>query len=410
MVNPQLFTTFSGDAQTFIAANLLQRIKRDLIVYNLGKKEKLPNRFSKTFQFTRFEKLNLPTQALTEGATPSSNSSLSITPVTAVMDQWGSFVSLTDVIEVTVKHPVMQQAIVLMGEQANEVIERECVKVLLANSSVIFPNSVASRATIDASDIIDSNTVQRGVASLRAAGAHPVEGRSYMGIMDPFVEADLMDDPTFVAASSYSNIMALFNAEAGKWKGARWMVSNFIPSLGRLAAPSSSASNSTGSLTVGTTYYFKVTKVDPATGYEIATSAEFSQATGGSDDTISITMPTATGYVFNVYMGSVSGTLYLSSYDNASAASVDVLTVATSGNTPPSEPATGVTVHFSWLLGQEAFAVPELMSLQTFLTPAGASDSDPLAQRRKASWKVMFKAVICNESYIKRIESASAYS
>jgi hypothetical protein len=60
-------------------------------------------------------------------------------------------------------------------------------------------------------------------------------------------------------------------------------------------------------------------------------------------------------------------------------------------------------------LGKEAFAVPELMSLQTFLTPKAASDSDPLVQRRKASWKVMFKAVICNENFLARIESASNY-
>ncbi len=49
------------------------------------------------------------------------------------------------------------------------------------------------------------------------------------------------------------------------------------------------------------------------------------------------------------------------------------------------------------------------MSLQTFLTPGQASDSDPLLQRRKASWKVMFKAVICNDAYIARIESASKF-
>lgn len=62
-----------------------------------------------------------------------------------------------------------------------------------------------------------------------------------------------------------------------------------------------------------------------------------------------------------------------------------------------------------WVMGQEAFAVPELMSLQTFLTPAQASDSDPLVQRRKASWKVMFKPVICNELFIERLECTSRY-
>lgn len=90
----QTFSNFSADAQTYIAAQTLMRIKRDVIVYGLGKKEKLPNRFSKTFQFTRFEKLLLPKVSLTEGVTPTSNAQMTVSTVQAVMDQWLSLIHI----------------------------------------------------------------------------------------------------------------------------------------------------------------------------------------------------------------------------------------------------------------------------------------------------------------------------
>ena len=52
----------------------------------------------------------------------------------------------------------------------------------------------------------------------------------------------------------------------------------------------------------------------------------------------------------------------------------------------------------------------QLGGLQTFVTPAQASDSDPAAQRRKVSWKQLFKALILNPDFGKRIESASDFN
>ncbi len=404
----QTFSTFSGDAQTYIAAKTLIRIKRDVIVYGLGKKEILPNRFSTTFQFTRYEKLNLPTMTLTEGVTPAS-SSISISTVQAIMDEWGSYIDITDVVDVTVKHPVMQEAITLLGEQAAETIDRECIKVLLGNTTVNFPGSATSRGTLATTDYLTSEVAKLAIANLRAGGAHPVEGRIFLGLMDPHVEMDLLEDNTFVLAASYSNIVALQNGEAGRWMGVRWMVSNLIPTVGLLTGTTTASSGTAGSLALTTTFFFFVTQVNNSLGFEVASSGELTQATSGGNTSINVTVPSATGFTYNVYIGSTTGNEFLSSTGNAPAAVVNVGTVPTSGATPPAAPASGVVVHMSWILGREAFAVPELMTLQTFLTPRQASDSDPLLQRRKASWKVMFKAVITNNAYIARIETASRF-
>jgi N4-gp56 family major capsid protein len=407
----QTFSNFSSDAQTYIAAKTLMRIKRDVVVYGLGKKEKLPSRFSKTFQYTRYDKLDLPYSALSEGVTPDS-SDISISTVSATMDQWGSFVYLTDVVDLTVKHPVMQQAIELLGEQAAETIDREVIKVLLANTNVYYGGTATSRVSLASNSYLSTTVAKKAIADLRSSGARGVSGRMFYGLIDPFIEADLLEDTTFQNAASYSNIVALQNGEVGKWMGVRWMVSNLIPTLSRLTDVSSASSGAaSGTLANSTTYYFKVVAVDNATGFEVATTQIQSQATGMADEAVSITMPATTGRKYNVYFGdsNSNSALYLSSSLNDPSDVVVVLASPASGNNPPAHPDTNIEVHFSWVMGSEAFAVPELMSLQTFVTPKGASDSDPLAQRRKASWKVMFKAVICNELFLARIESASRY-
>jgi hypothetical protein len=50
------------------------------------------------------------------------------------------------------------------------------------------------------------------------------------------------------------------------------------------------------------------------------------------------------------------------------------------------------------------------MSLQSYITPAGASFSNPLAQGRKVGSKIMWKPFLLDGNFMVRIEAASAYS
>ena len=179
-MSTQLFSNFSGDSQTYIAAKTLIRIHRDTIVYGLGRKEKLPHRYSTTFQYTRYEKLNLPQTTLTEGVTPS-NTSISISTVTAVMNQWGAFVDLSDVVEVTIKHPVLEQAITLLGEQAAETIDRECIKVLQANANVFYAGIATSRATLWAERLHHDSRVEISDPILAHRWSSPRSGSVVLG-------------------------------------------------------------------------------------------------------------------------------------------------------------------------------------------------------------------------------------
>ena len=133
-------------------------------------------------------------------------------------------------------------------------------------------------------------------------------------------------------------------------------------------------------------------------------------------------MPSTAGYKYKIFIGLAGGAaadvMYQASESTygfdyiplSTAAVVLAPPVAGTSIAGSDIPASGVTVHQSWVFGKEAFSVIDLQKLQSFVTPAQASDSDPLVQRRKAGWKLMFKAVICNNNFMKRIETGSAYT
>lgn len=64
-----------------------------------------------------------------------------------------------------------------------------------------------------------------------------------------------------------------------------------------------------------------------------------------------------------------------------------------------------VDVYPCLVVGKGAYGVGTFQSLQTYLTPAVASDSDPLAQRRKVGAKVAFGAIILQNDAMIRIET-----
>ncbi len=106
----QGYSAFSADAVTFIAKKTLMIALKQVIMYNIGDKAKLDSGNSKTFQYTRYDRLALPLYAMTDGVTPE-QTNMSISTVQATAEQWGAYVNLSDVAVLTISHPVLSKAI-----------------------------------------------------------------------------------------------------------------------------------------------------------------------------------------------------------------------------------------------------------------------------------------------------------
>lgn len=407
MATNTLTGNFSADVSLYIAKKLLMLAQKQLILYQLCDKAQMPKNSGRTMQYTRYERVDLPQSTLTEGVTPG-DSSMAITTVSVVMDQWGAVIPISDVAIDSVKHPVLQQAITLAGRQAKETIDREIAKTLLTGTSVFFPAAITSRPNLTAGNKLESAAIGKLVASLRALGAAPREDGHFVGVMHPYSEEDIINDTKFIEAHRYGQVKKLMNQEVGTWKGVRWVRSNALPFISLLTG-ATGVGQDLGSLLNSTPYDFKITIIDKATGYETHCQAKLDVTTGAADESVDITLPAlpsnaTAGSTFKIYAGANGGVMYLSKTGQAAAAVVNITAIPTSGEVAPADPPAALTVYHSWVFGVQSVICAELNKVKAYLTPATPSDSDPLVQRRKVGWKCDFKTVIANDDFLARLE------
>lgn len=418
------FAALSTDApNVWIASEMYRLTELRLQLGQWATKHTLPQRFGKTLRIIRYRRLTLPTGTLTEG-TPPDAVALSLENVDVTVEQWGIVVLLTDVSMITTDHPALRIAIERTSLAMSEVLEREMAKTLLAGTNVYFGGSVSDRASLAASDKLTTTVVLKATSFLRSTGAGDFAGGLYAGVMQPQQEADLLAaDTTFQNASNYANVKALQYGEIGVWMGVRWNRGNFLPVFVGVAAPDTAAATATkaqytasasgGSLATAN-YQIKIVGRDATNDYERKISVQTGNiAVTGPSGSIAVALPTSTNYKYDVYMTQAGGTQAYLIAARQTASTTYTITTAPAGTeaTPPANPASGVSVYVAWVFGKDAFGRVELsgMSLQSYLTPAGASYSNPLAQGRKVGSKIMWKSFIIDNSFFVRLETGSTF-
>ena len=413
------FSTLSSDAVTYIREELLDLAEKLTVFAQFADQVALPQHNSKTVQFSRYPYLTLPTATATEGTTPA-DTALSVQTVTATTDQWAMTVTLTDLAQLTIKHPLVPVVNELLGYAMAQLVDREIYKVLLSGATVVFPSTVASRATLASSNVLDDTTVMKVAATLRANGARGVDGMNYVLVVDPYQEQDLVNQTsTFLAAHQFKGVEALYNSEVGRWRGFRVVRSNIIPVIALIAnsAWSTAASGTDGTWGASKTVYIKVTGVDTSIGYESQIGNAVSTAVTALQHIV-VTVPSTAGYTYKVYVSDTDNTstdanlLLFQEGIAAGGASNSILVFPTSGAVPGASPPTGVNVHTAYALGKQSNAMVKLSgdNLRVYVTDQKPTDSDPISQRRKLSFKGSFKSVVLNSAFLRKIETASAFN
>lgn len=416
--------SFSGASiNAHIASELLKLAKRAVIFQQLGEKATMPDGEGKTFQFNRYERLALPLSPLTEAVDPTATA-MTLTTVSAVNDQWGAYIIMSDVAKLTIKHPLLVTAIELLGHQAAELVDREIINVLLAGSSVSYGGAITARASLAtaSTDSLADAVAQKVVSRLRTRGAHPYEGSHYVGVIDPAMEQDVSQaaNSAFVSAAAYSNIKLLYNGEIGIWRGVRWMVSNFIPTVLGLAAGSYTSPASPAGTFTGAAYRIATAYYNASTGF-LEKITQNAAVTFVNLDSLAYTTPSDTAYKYKVFVGAAAGGATAIMYQGVettygtgflpAATAISIVDPPTSGDSLSGSnvPATDKKVHFGFVMGKQAFCKVDLQNLQVMVSPAGASTDNPLGLRRTAGWKLMFKPVIQNNDFLERIEVLSQF-
>ena len=434
----------TGDVEQYIQDKTLPLTQQQLVVYQFGDPLRLPRGRGTQYAASRYIRVPLPFAPLSEGVPPVGET-MTLQQVVATAQQWGDKITVTDVADLTIKHPLFQKAIELVALAVAETHERNTFNNLMAGTQINYVNSRGARASLQAGDVLNPHEVNRATAALMTIGAPLYQGTErtdeklnaeqggvrasnsprtmphYVAVLHPLVAADMRENATITTAWSYSDINRLYNFELGEWGGLRFTMSNMVPSFTGIAQVNATPGTS-GSLATGT-YYIQVTGSQSTTQYESQIyQVSASVSVTGPTGSITVTVPSTTGFTYNVYVGTTTSpaNLGLSSSGptvgpmagqavQITAGSTVVITGAGTAQTPPAAPATGVTVYPTFVFGKGAYGIVVLDDTKfTYLKTA--DKSDPLNQLRVVGYKFFEGVLICNQSFMMRIESTSAFS
>lgn len=431
---PVTSTNLANDVGKFLVDKLIDRSELLMVMTQMAEKITLPNGMAKTANFIRYERMEMPMAPLTEGTTPT-ETTFSIATQSIVVDQWGLFIGLTDVAILTTKHPVLNEATQLLGDSIARVQDFVVTDALMAGTNVQYlDGTVASRAALVAANVFKSAVFNKARSTLNDAGSPPREGNVFVAVCGPQVEADIIQESatnSFASFNSYAGkIDKLEKGTVGTWLGFRVVRTNFIPKIDRfgnetvIVADAGSIGSGTSTIKIdviagslgNATFYWKAVRKSIQRGFSEVISIEHTTDTGAGSKGFRFTAGAQTGYVYDIYIGSTTGdaNLFLAVQNLAPGETDDVTSIPTSGNNPPPSPssaATAPTVHPIFCFAKQAVDHVELAksSMMAAVTPATASDSDPLVQRRKVGSKFMAKAGIRDTNRLLRIELCSTF-
>ena len=225
-----LLDGLSPEMKTFYDMTLIDEAQANLVHGQFAQKKPIPQGSGKTIEFRKFASLPKATTPLTEGVTPDGKS-LTVTAITATVNQYGDYITMSDVLELTTIDNVIVEATKLLGRQAGLTLDTVVRNVMHSGTNVTYcpkigtngtETEVTSRANLDNTCQLTVKVVQQVVAKLRAQNAPTINGK-YVAIIHPYVAYDLMRDPEWIDAHKYAKPENLYEGEIGEVAGVRFV-------------------------------------------------------------------------------------------------------------------------------------------------------------------------------------------
>lgn len=239
MINLQLFATevqttllpgLSVENKTFYDMTLIDEAQAALVHDQFAQKRNIPKNGGKTIEFRKFASLPKAMTPLTEGVTPDGKS-LNVTAIEATVSQYGDYITMSDVLDLTAIDPIIVEATKILGRQAGLTLDTVTRNIMQSGTNVTYCPKVAadgtetpvtSREALDATCQLTVKVVQKVVAKLKAQNAPKINGK-YVAIIHPYVAYSLMRDPEWIDAHKYAAAENLFSGEIGEIAGVRFV-------------------------------------------------------------------------------------------------------------------------------------------------------------------------------------------
>lgn len=261
----------------FAVKQLLARGIPYLVLEKFGQTYPLPTNSTRVAKFRRYFLVGstgsagagtgaffipLALTPLVEGVTPSGNK-LANQDYTVTLQQYGDYITISDVIQDTHEDPVLQQATDVLGEQAAQTIETIRFNVLKAGVNVFRAGAggttVATRGLVNGPitlglqrSVTTALTRQNGraitkiVKSTADFRTEPIEA-AFIGLIHPDLETDVRNMTGFVPTKQYGTVTPWEN-EIGSVERVRYLTSTIFAPFPDIGAAGTTYRSTSGTL------------------------------------------------------------------------------------------------------------------------------------------------------------------
>ena len=384
--------------KTFYDRKLLDTAKTRFVHANFGQKRSIPRNNGKRVEFRKYDLFTPDTNALTlvEGVTPTGQN-LSQSKVEAEVKQYGAYVEISDLLEMTSYDPVIADSAELLGEQLGTVIEWVTRDAMCQSTNVQYANGAANRLALTGSDKLTVNEIRKAVRTLKKNKARPFvsaldgSGRKphFICICSPDATYDLQADSLWQDVSKYSNAEQIYSGEIGRLFGVVFVEATEAK-VYRQSVLNAVFANTTSQ----TTFALKNAPTPQEAAY---------LSTGGNKIMIGSNEYTLAST--NSYTASTR-TVKLSS---AVSLTADAPVYSKDAGAPDATTHKAPDVHATLIFGADAYGVVDVAgsgAMETIIKPRGsAGTTDPLDQRSTVGAKVAaYAAKVLNPLWLVKIE------
>nr|DAD58293.1 MAG TPA: major capsid protein [Caudoviricetes sp.] len=399
--NTTLDAGLSDEMKTYYSMRLINLAEPELIHDQFGQKHPIPKNSGKTIEFRKYDSLPKALVPLTEGVTPAGQK-LSMGVIRATIKQYGGYIELSDILELTAIDNNLVQATRLLASQAGRTSDTITREVLAGGTNVVYAGGAKDRSELVGGDATEANNkylsvddIRKAVRALKVMNAQKINGY-FAGIIHPDTAYDLMSDKKWVDVKTYSDPDGIYEGEIGKIEGVRFVETTeakifHAPDLviadGSNAAVRDLAVKSASGKVITVNEALSTNQAAALTGREILVGSELMEVASAAAG--------AAG----------SATITVKDSPATTPAASTVIYPGEGG-------AKGRDVYSTLIVGADAYGVTELDGggLQHIVKQLGSSGTaDPLNQRATAGWKLTKVAERLVEQYMVRIESASTF-
>ncbi len=399
----------SAEMKTFYDKTLIELAGPSLVFDQFGQKRPIPQNGGKTIEFRKFSSLPKALTPITEGVTPT-GSKLTVVPVTTTVDQYGDYVELTDMIELTSVDPIVVEATKQLADQAGRTIDTVVRNQILGGTNVYYcpeisstgeETEITSRSDLSANAKLRVKDVFKAAAILKAMNAPSIDG-SYVAVIHPYVAYDLMQDAEgqWLDIQKYTDPATVLRGEIGTLGGVRFVQTT------EAKVYHDANLGTAQSLTV-TAYTSSASDVSCSNGVPSASRVTVSEAVTADLIGRDVYYTTSSDKVFATIVGinATSKYIYLDApLTGVTYASGDKLTSAGCGKD-------GAAVFATMFFGANAYGTTDIGGggIEHIVKQKGYGN-DPLNQRSSVGWKATKAATRLVEEYMLRVESGSSFN